>query len=158
MRRAVLPIIIGLVLLFPVGSAFSADVGGDAANKELAKLQGTWVLVSSEIGGKKASDEHIKNGKIVYEGNKLTINAPNQSPETIVGEIVKIDPTKTPKEFQFIRKNGPSAGKVLTAIYTFHGDDQFDFAFDPAAKATLKEFVTKEGTGHVLNKWKRVKP
>lgn len=157
MRKNLLSVAVSLALLFCVGPAFSAEVGGDAAKKELAKLQGTWVLVSSEIGGKKASEDHVKNGKIVYEGNKLTVTVPNQSPETIVGEIVKIDPTKNPKEFQFVRKNGPSAGKVLTAIYAFHGDDAFDFAFDPAAKDVLKEFATKEGTGHVLNKWKRVK-
>ncbi len=158
MRRNLLLIAFSLLLLFSGGSAFSADVGGEDATKELAKFQGTWVLVSSEMDGKKATDEHVKNSKIVYEGNKITATVPNQTPETILAEIVKIDPTKNPKEFHFMRKNGPSAGKVLIATYAFQGDDQFDFAFDPAANVTLKEFVTKEGTGHVRNTWKRVKP
>lgn len=158
MPRNLLSIVVSLMLLFSAGFAFSADEGGDEGKKELAKLQGTWTLVSSEIGGKKASEEHLKNGKIVYEGNKLTATLPNQSSETIIGEITKIDPTKNPKQFQFVRKNGPSAGKVLTAIYVFRGDDQFDFAFDPTGKVTVTDFVTKEGTGHVRNTWKRVKP
>jgi uncharacterized protein (TIGR03067 family) len=158
MRRNFLSIVLSLVLLAPVGSAFSADVGGEDATKELAKFQGTWVLVSSEIDGKKASDEHVKKSKIVYEGNKITATLPNQSPEPILAEVVKIDPGKNPKELHFLRKSGPSAGKVLIAAYAFQGDDQFDFIFDPAAIATLKEFVTKEGTGHVRNTWKRVKP
>jgi uncharacterized protein (TIGR03067 family) len=145
------------MLLSPVGYAFGADVGGADAKKELDKFQGTWVMVSAEMDGKKAVDETVKKGEIVYDGNKMLITVPNQTPETIVAEIVKLDPTKNPKEMHFVRKNGPSAGKTLIGIYTFKGDDQYDFALDPAGKTTLKEFATKEGTGHVHNTWKRVK-
>ncbi|MGO9570385.1 MAG: TIGR03067 domain-containing protein, partial [Desulfomonilaceae bacterium] len=121
-------------------------------------LQGTWVMVSGEMDGKKAADEHVSRSKIIYEGNKIQIVVPNQTPETIVAEIVKIDPTKNPKEMHFVRKNGPNAGKTLIGIYEFEGDGQYKFAFDPVGATTLKEFVTKEGTGHVRNTWKRVKP
>ena len=157
MPRNFLAIALTILLLCPVGYAFSADVGGKDAQKELAKLQGAWVMTSGEIGGKKASDEHVKKSKIEYKGNKFTITVPNQTPETIVAEITKLDPTKKPKQFQFMRKNGPSAGKVLTGIYVFRGNDEYDFAFDPAGKVLLKEFKTKKGTGHVRNSWKRVK-
>ena len=115
-------------------------------------------MTSGEIGGKKASDEHVKKSKVIHEGNKITLIVPNQTSETIVAEIVKLDPTKKPKQFQFVRKTGPSAGKMLTGIYVFRGNDQYDFAFDPAGKVILKEFVTKKGTGHVRNSWKRVEP
>jgi uncharacterized protein (TIGR03067 family) len=146
------------LLLWSIGSSFAADIGGEDAKKELQKLQGTWVMVSGELGGKKAADEHRSRSKIVYEGDKLQIMVPNQTTETIVAEIVKIDPTKNPKEMHFIRKNGPNAGKTLIGIYEFEGDDQYKFAFDPTGAMTLKEFATKEGTGHVRNTWKRVKP
>jgi uncharacterized protein (TIGR03067 family) len=146
-----------LLLLCPMGHVFGADVGGADANKELEKFQGTWVMVSGEMDGKKASDEHVKKGKIVYDGNKMQITVPNQTGETIVAEIVKLDPTKNPKEMHLVRKNGPSAGKTLIGIYEFKGNDQYDFALDPTGKTTLKEFATKEGTGHVRNTWKRVK-
>lgn len=159
MHRNVLALIAaGLLLLSPMGKALAADAGGDVNNKELEKFQGTWLMVSGEMGGKKASDEHVKKGKIVYEGKKFTLTVPNQTPETIVAEIVKLDPTKNPKEMHLVRKNGPSAGKTLVGIYAFRGDDQYDFALDPSGKTTLKEFATKEGTGHVRNLWKRVKP
>jgi|SRR5208283_2086499 len=146
------------LLPWSIGSSFAADIGGEDAKKELQKLQGTWVMVSGELGGKKAADEHMSRSKIVYEGDKLQIMVPNQTAETIVAEIVRIDPTKKPKEMHFIRKNGPNAGKTLIGIYEFEGDDQYKFAFDPTGAMTLKEFATKEGTGHVRNTWKRVKP
>jgi uncharacterized protein (TIGR03067 family) len=69
-----------------------------------------------------------------------------------------IDPSKSPKEMHLIRKNGPNAGNVLIGIYEFEGDDQYKFALDPTGAMTLEEFVTKEGTGHVRNTWKRIKP
>jgi uncharacterized protein (TIGR03067 family) len=158
MRWKITLIAAAILLLGSIGSPFAAEVGGEDAKKELKKLQGTWVMVSGELGGKKAVDDHVSRSKIVYEGDKIQITVPNQTPETIVAEIVKIDPAKNPKEMHFIRKNGPNAGKTLIGIYEFEGDDQYKFAFDPAGATTLKEFTTKDGTGHVRNTWKRVKP
>jgi len=136
----------------------AAEIGGEEANKELQKSQGTWAMISGELDGKKAADEHAKQSKIVYEGNKIQIVVPNRTGETITADIVKIDPTKNPKGMHFIRRNGPNAGKTLIGIYEFEKDDQYKFAFDPTGAVSLKEFVTKEGTGHVRNTWKRVKP
>jgi len=158
MRRQITLIVAALLVLGAVGFSLAAEVGGEDAKNELKKFQGSWVMVSGEMDGKKAADEHVSKSKITYEGNKIQISVPNQTSETIVAELVKIDPSKTPKEMYFIRKNGPNAGKTLIGIYEFEGDDQYRFAFDPAGAVTLKEFATKAGTGHVRNSWKRVKP
>ena len=147
-----------ILLLGAIGSSFAADVGGEAAEKELKKLQGTWVMVSEEQDGKKLADEHVSKSKIITEGNKFQIVIPHRHPETIIAEIVKIDPTKNLKELHFVHENGPNAGKTFIAIYEFEGDDQYKFGFDPTGATTLKEFTTKVGTGHILNRWKRVKP
>ncbi len=147
---------VAVLLLSPVGS-FAAGLERPEVQKELKKFQGTWVMASGEMDGKKAADEHVKQSKLTYEGNKVEIVVPNQTGETIIADIIDIDPTKNPKEMHFVRRNGPNAGKTLIGIYEFEGNDQYKFAFDPAGKTKLKEFVTKEGTGHVRNTWKRVK-
>jgi uncharacterized protein (TIGR03067 family) len=147
-----------LMVLWSIGPLFAAGVGGDDADKELKKLQGTWVMVSGEVDGKKVGDEHVNRSKIVYDGNKGQLVTPHQSGETIVFDIIKFDPTKTPKEMHFARRNGPAAGKTIVGVYEFDGDDLYKFAFDPAGLVTIKEFVTKEGTGHIRHSWKRVKP
>jgi len=157
MRWNIQLISVVLVVMWSIGPSI-AGAGGEAAEKELKKLQGTWVMVSGELGGKKAVDEHVSRSKITYDGNKGQILVPNQHPEAIVFDIVKIDPTKNPKEMHLVRKNGPNAGKTVIGIYEFEGDDQYKFAFDPSGAVTLKEFATKAGTGHVRNTWKRVKP
>lgn len=137
-------------LVFPV---FSADVA-----PELDKLQGTWVLVSGERDGEKLSDDHVKNSKMTYKGNQGEITSPHQHAETIFFEIAKLDPDKSPKEFHFVRKSGPNAGKTIVGIYEFDGNDQYKFAFDPAGVTTPKDFTTKEGSGFISHAWKRVKP
>jgi uncharacterized protein (TIGR03067 family) len=149
---------VALLLLCSVGSPFAAGGGGADAEKELKKLQGTWVMVSGEIDGKKPADDHVNRSKIIYEGDKGIVVVPTQTPETIIFEIAKIDHTTNPKQMHVIRRSGPNAGKTLIGIYEFEGDDQYKFALDPTGTVTLKEFVTKEGTGHIRNTWKRVKP
>jgi uncharacterized protein (TIGR03067 family) len=158
MRTRVLVTVTLLSLVWSVWPLVAAQAQGQTTDAELQKLQGTWVMVSGELGGRKTADEDVSRSKIVYEGNKIQIVDPKQTPETIIAEIVMIDPSKTPKEMHLIRKNGHNAGKVLIGIYEFEGDDQYKFALDPTGAMTIKEFVTKEGTGHVRNTWKRVKP
>lgn len=129
---------------------------GDAG-KELQKFQGSWVMVGGERDGKKVADEDVKRSKMVYNGKTIEVMTPHQSSETVMADIVKIDPTKTPKQMHFIRRNGPSAGIEITGIYEFEGPDRYKFAFDPAGKTVPKTFVTKEGSGHIAHIWKRQK-
>jgi uncharacterized protein (TIGR03067 family) len=158
MRGKTTSIASALFFLWFIGAPLAAGVGGADALKELQKFQGTWVMVSGERDGKLAADEHVTRSKIIIEGDKGLLVAPNQTAETIIFEIVKLDPTKNVKEMHFIRRSGPSTGKTIVGIYEFEGDDQYKLAFDPTGTLILKEFATKEGTGHVRNTWKRVKP
>ena len=158
MRTNTKLIAFGLLVFCSFVSPFISEVVADNGAKELDKFQGTWILISGEMSGKKIADDHVKQNKITYKGNKGELTSPHQSKETIVFDIVKLDPTKSPKEVSLIRKTGPSAGKTITAIYEFDGNDQFKFAFDPAGLTIPKDFNTKEGSGHVSHAWKRVKP
>ena len=149
---------VGLVVLCSVVSPLISWAIGETADKELNKFQGTWVMVSGDWDGKKIADADVSKSKITYEGNKGQLTAPHQSKETIFFDIIKLDPSKSPKEFHFIRRTGPSAGKTIKAIYEFDGNDQFKFAFDPTAATIPKDFTTKAGTGYIRQTWKRVKP
>lgn len=151
-------LVVGLLFFFSVVAPFVSAVFADNADNELNKFQGAWILVSGERDGKKVVDEHVSKSKIIYQGKQGQVTSPHQSDEIIVFDIIKIDPTKSPREFVLIRKTGPSAGKTITGIYEFDGNDQFKFAFDPTGVAIPKEFTAKEGSGHILHMWKREKP
>ena len=147
-----------MLLLGPVGSLVAAATQEDEVETELKKFQGTWVLVEGEVDGKKIPDEHVKQGKITFAGNKVAVDTLHQSKETIIATITKLDLMKTPKEMHWVRTTGQNAGTTMIAIYKFEGDDQYKICFDPSGKGSPKEFATTEGTGHIWHTWKRVKP
>jgi uncharacterized protein (TIGR03067 family) len=146
-----------LVVFLCSGMSWAADDGAKDTDKELQKFQGTWVMKSGEMGDKDLSDDHVKQGKIIYDGKTMKLQVPHHHSELIIAEIVKLDAKKDKKEMHFIRKNGPGAGKTLIGIYEFDGDDEYKFAFDPAGEKVLTKFDTEKGTGHLMHKWKKAK-
>jgi len=157
MRVKIMSLAAVLLLISFAGLATAADTLGDDAKAELKKFQGTWVLISGEVDGKKVADEHAKQSKITWDGHKISLVTPHQSEETILAMVTKMDLTKNPKEIHWVPSNGPSAGTTMIAIYEFDDGDQYKISFDPSGKGSPKEFSTKEGTGHVRHIWKRVK-
>lgn len=134
----------------------AADAKDDAAAKDLKQLAGDWVMVSGERDGQKLPDEHVNASKITWKEKEVTVLTPHQSKDPIKGTTT-VDPTKSPKQMDWVRSAGPDAGKTFQAIYEFTGPDQYRVCFAPAGKDRPKEFATKAGTGHTLHVWKRAK-
>ena len=154
-RVFVMVTVVSLVLsIWTLAGAQTPTGGGD---EELQRFQGSWVLISAEMDGKKVEDTEVKKSRIKYVGRKIEIFTPHQHKETIVASIVELDLTKNPKEMQWIRTVGPKTGTTMIAIYEFEGPDQYKICFDPAGLAVPKEFRTKEGSGHIWHTWKREK-
>ena len=126
------------------------------SDKELAKFQGTWVMVSGEKDGAKIADDLVKRNKIVWNGKKADLDSPHQSKEKIK-LTVALDVTKKPKQMDWVRDTGPDTGKTMYAIYEWIDPDQYRICFAPAGKDRPKEFATKPGSGLYLHVWKRVK-
>lgn len=136
-------------------AAVRAQVQGD--DPELKKFQGTWVLVSGEMGGTKVSEQHVKQSRITFSGNKVEVITPHQHKDTIHAIVMKLDTAKNPKEMQWVRSSGPNTGVTMTAIYEFEGPDTYRICFDPAGTAAPGAFATKKGSGHIWQTWKKAK-
>ena len=149
-------ILAGLVL--SACAAGTAETKGKALDPEFQKFQGTWLLVAAEMDGKPVADEHVKQSRITFVGDKVELLVPHQHKEVIVATQLGHDVTKTPHEMQWVRAKGPYAGAVTTAIYEFEGPDQFKVCLDPSGKTTPSKFGTDAGSGHVWQTWRRVKP
>lgn len=102
-------------------------------------------MASGEHDGKQLADDHISRSKITYEGNKGTLVVPQQHHETIIFDIVKLDPAANPKQFHFIRRNGPNAGKTVIGIYEFDGDDQYKFTLTRPEQQSSRSFPSRKG-------------
>lgn len=123
--------------------------GGD---KELKKLEGTWVLVSGEQGGKDLPEEVIKGAKLVIKGNKHIVQ---MGEEKIIGTH-ELDPTTKPKSIDATKTEGPEKGKKILGIYEIKGDT-FKVCFGEPGKDRPKEFTGKAGSDCFVHLWKRVK-
>jgi uncharacterized protein (TIGR03067 family) len=153
-RALTLPfaVLTGLWLLAP-GGAEAQD--NNLHEQELKRLQGTWVLVSGEVQGKKVAPEDIKASRMTYAGDTLTLTTPHQSGQPITARLKRLDPKKAPREMDWVRSAGPAAGRTTQAIYEFDGEDQYKVCFDPSGNGRPKEFATTSGGCRILHVWKR---
>ena len=123
----------------------------DAAKAELKKFQGTWQLVTAETDGKKTDKEKTAKIRVVIKGSKHSVYFGD---DVAVKEIpFVIDPSKKPKQ---VTDTLPD-GKEIKSIYELDGDT-LKSCSAPAGKDRPTEFSAKEGTGHTLRVFKRVKP
>jgi uncharacterized protein (TIGR03067 family) len=144
-------------LVWSVWTIAAAQEQQKSVAEELKKFQGTWVMISAEMDGRKVEDTHVKLSRITVVGDRVELIAPHQHKDTIFATIVKMDETKNPKEMQWVRSSGPNAGTTMVAIYDFEDPDKYKICFDPAGLAAPKKFGTKAGSGHIWQTWKRVK-
>ena len=74
-----------------------------------AKVQGTWIIVAMEHGGKKASEDSFKGQSLIFEGNKVTSKRQQDSKTG----TFKLDATQKPPHFDFTSENGQDTLKML---------------------------------------------
>jgi uncharacterized protein (TIGR03067 family) len=143
-----------LVVVAAASVAFAQD---EKVEKEKKKFAGTWALASGEVDGKPVADEHVKAGRITYAGDAVSLVSPHQSKDPFKAKITRFDPSKKPAEMEWVRDNGPNAGKTMMAIYEWIDDDSYRICFDPSGKERPKEFKTTAGSGYIMHVWKRTK-
>ena len=139
--------------LLVIGSLFTANAQSNDSSKDLEALQGTWRLVSGEIGGRKMTAEELKQAKLVFKGDRYTVR--RGSSPTVTGTL-KLNPTKNPKSIDIIDANGPYKGKTLLGIYTLRGNELTECFSLPGGSRPAK-FATEPGTSQFIHVWKHVK-
>jgi uncharacterized protein (TIGR03067 family) len=128
------------------------DYSQDAASKtDLARMQGTWQLVSAMEDGKPLPDDKVKQTSIVVEGDTFRFPGLAEDATSSAGTF-KLDATKTPKEMDSM-----SAEKeVMLGIYEM-GSDSYKVCFAPAGKSRPGEFASAPGNHQILQFWERQK-
>jgi uncharacterized protein (TIGR03067 family) len=85
--------------------------------KDEEAIQGTWTVVSKEMGGKKTPDADLKALKVTIKDGTLTVDDGKKKDKL----AYKLDPSKTPKAIDLTGDKGD--GKMTTpAIYELDGD------------------------------------
>jgi uncharacterized protein (TIGR03067 family) len=126
MRMTVLLTLAACLLVSGVGRADDAEKkDDDAAKKDLAALEGTWVIAGKEFMGKKATKDEIDKiaaeSQLVIKDGKSTLSDVLMK-ETVYEATLKLDPTAKPKAIDIAHTRGEMKGTTDKAIYEIDGD------------------------------------
>jgi uncharacterized protein (TIGR03067 family) len=128
-------------------AALAADDSAD-----IKALQGTWLPVKAELGGKPMSAEILKT--IVLKLNKDNYET------TVAGEPDNgtwiIDASTKPKGMTVNGVIGPNAGRTFPCIYEIEGDT-LRICYDLSGARRPTEFKTEAGTKLYLVTYNRKK-
>jgi uncharacterized protein (TIGR03067 family) len=138
-----------MALVFLLG----ADDAKNDASKDLDKLQGDWVLVSSQRNGKPLTDEQVKAIKRTIKGNEQTVTRDGQ---VLLKGTIKVDPTKKPKTIDVTFKGEDGEERILQGIYEVDGDQQ-KVCYTLPGNDRPTDFSAAEGSERTMSVWKKEK-
>ncbi len=141
--------LVAMLALFVSHSAARAD---DAIQKEIAKLQGTWQLVSIEVGGMKEPNKNVGNNRLVVKGEKFFLTDEDKMTGGGTFKIIEVV-GKTRKTNLTFTDGGLLGGGFTLARWL--DDDTFQTCFHAQKRPT--EFTASEQEGQVLMTFKRIK-
>ena len=127
--------------------------GGDPAQADLDKLQGTWAMVAMEREGQEVAAEDFKNDRSIYEQNRVTLRDGDHVRRR---GIITLDPARKPKAINTWDQDGPYDDQTVPGIYELQGDT-LKLCFARPGEERPKEFTTKSGTGFLLCVYKKQK-
>ena len=126
----------------------------EAVKKDLAQLQGEWVMVSGSADGQPMPDEMRKQMRRSCKGDETTT--------TMAGRLyfkakISLAPSKQPKTIDYQMTEGFTKGQSQLGIYEVEGDT-FKACFGKPGAERPTDFTSKPGDGRTLSVWKRDKP
>ncbi len=148
--RMSLKFLLGLSLLF--GTILSASA--DDVKTDRQKYAGTWKVVSVEINGNKMKEEDARKLTVVNEPDGTW--AILSEGKVVARGTSKMNPSAKPKAIDVTFTEGEAKGKTALGIYEV-GETTRKVCFAEEGKERPTDFSSKEGSGHILAVFKRVK-
>jgi uncharacterized protein (TIGR03067 family) len=127
------------------GAHTQLQQGPSPMDKELEKLQGTWLIQTLEMDGAVVAGAAGMGAKITIENDKFTTTGMGA---TYRGTL-KIDAKTAPKKLDMAFLEGPERGNSSLAIYELDGDS-WKLCLGLTGKDRPTDFATRPGSGHVL--------
>jgi uncharacterized protein (TIGR03067 family) len=142
------------VPILVLGSALAllgAEPPGDQSQKELARLQGTWVIASAEQDGR--PEPSVKDTRVIISADQFTTKLADRP---LRHGTVKLDATRQPnKAIDLIYTDGPQKGQSSLGIYRLDADSwvlafsvpgkERPNSFDHSVKSGVRYMVLKRG-------------
>lgn len=133
------PAFLGCLLALSAG----ADPLDKAARKELKALEGDWVVVRLEAGGKKHEPGAGEQMKLTFQGAKWSFPATGER-----GEVVALDAASSPRSIDLKKTSGRVM--VREGIYKLDGDNLTIALYQGTDKKRPTGFDTPSDAGTVV--------
>ena len=98
-----LPVLSRIALILGFFAFSPAPVADDAAAKDLAAIQGNWVMASGEKEGREIPSRYVSTGKREMKGNELAVWMRG---DLLMKATVTLDPSKDPKAIDYAIHEG----------------------------------------------------
>lgn len=134
-----------------VVDSITSRVRAAVTKKELERLQGTWSLVSMEVGGRQIKGED-QTFTLTFKGDKWSLHADGRLSQA--GTVQQIEVKGKHNAIDLPITEGGNVGTTATSIYAVDGD-LMRYLNSGEPRAT--EFTTKPGDGRCYSILRRVK-
>lgn len=143
------------LLVAGVAAPAPVPVAKETPETELARLVGKWTITSRVQAGEETIK--LKEGAVesIVVFNKEGVFGWEGGTEEM-GKVTRIDPSKNPKEIDYLFNAGPYKGKTQKGLYKFEGDTFVDCCTEPGQERPTEFKSTKEN-GYEIMTAKRVK-
>jgi uncharacterized protein (TIGR03067 family) len=115
-------------------------------------LQGTWHIVTAELGGVRQAPEVVTNIVLKISDGKYEVIV-NGHPDK---GTCKVDPSTKPRTMDITGTEGPNTGRTIPAIYELSGD-KLTICYQLRGSTRPKEFKSSKETSEYLVVYQRKK-
>jgi uncharacterized protein (TIGR03067 family) len=120
--------------------------------QQLRGLEGEWQIDGLEVDGQRMPASMLSSTRLLIDGDRFR----TESPEATYDGIFTIDVEQTPAHIDIEFVEGPEAGNRSYGLYDLDGD-RLTLCLSLGAGGTRpKAFVTAKGSGHALERLRRV--
>jgi uncharacterized protein (TIGR03067 family) len=135
-----------LCLLLSPLAAHALQPAAERAKREEEKLAGTWQVVSVEVDGQAVPPKEFRGLKMTFKAGKFTAQKGQGDKQE---GTYKLDPSKSPKQIDISRKDGPAEGRNQLAVYSLAGNT-LKICSAGSDKERPDGFATRGKEGRVL--------
>jgi uncharacterized protein (TIGR03067 family) len=120
--------------------ALAAPGARTARAEDLDQMQGTWRVVSAQVGGAVAGSKDLKKMRVSIDGHKLILDEGTR----VYTVHFALDPTASPHQVDFFKDMGRKQ-KLWDGLYEFDGKD-LKLCWGAEGAERPKEFGVQKGT------------